>query len=70
MIVGKPLTDREEDVLRRIARGYGNKEIARDLGLSVKTVETYKGRGLEKLGIKSRVDLVRYASRRGWLTGL
>ncbi|HEX2718072.1 MAG TPA: response regulator transcription factor [Gemmatimonadaceae bacterium] len=61
------LSDREREVLLRIARGFSNKEIAATLGLSVKTVETYKGRMAEKLGLRSRVDIVRYAARRGWL---
>jgi DNA-binding NarL/FixJ family response regulator len=61
------LSEREREVLLRIARGFSNKEIAATLGLSVKTVETYKGRMAEKLGLRSRVDIVRYAARRGWL---
>jgi DNA-binding NarL/FixJ family response regulator len=61
------LSEREAEVVRMIALGYSNKEIAAKLGLSVKTVETYKARSLEKLGLRSRVDLVRYAAGRGWL---
>ena len=61
------LSEREEEVLVRMARGYSNKEIAAQLEISVKTVETYKARLMEKLGLRSRVDIVRYASRRGWL---
>ena len=61
------LSDREREVLLRIARGFSNKEIAAALKLSVKTVETYKARMTEKLGLRSRVDIVRYASRQGWL---
>jgi DNA-binding NarL/FixJ family response regulator len=61
------LSERETLVLRLIAHGYSNKEIARQLHLSVKTVETYKARALEKLGINSRVEIVRYAATRGWL---
>jgi DNA-binding NarL/FixJ family response regulator len=63
------LSDRETDVVRLIALGYSNKEIASRLGLSVKTIETYKTRSMEKLGIRSRVDIVQYAARRGWLEG-
>jgi DNA-binding NarL/FixJ family response regulator len=55
------LSDRELEVLRLIALGYANKEIADTLCLSVKTVETYKARLMEKLGLKSRAALVRYA---------
>lgn len=62
------LSERETEVVRMIAHGYSNKEIAAKLGLSVKTVETYKTRSLEKLGLRSRVDIVRYAAARGWLT--
>jgi DNA-binding NarL/FixJ family response regulator len=60
------LSERENAVLRLIAQGYTNKEIASQLGLSVKTVETYKARSMEKLGLRSRVDIVRAASERGW----
>jgi DNA-binding NarL/FixJ family response regulator len=63
------LSDREQEVVRQIALGYSNKEIAARMKLSVKTVETYKSRALEKPGAWSRVDLVRYAARRGWLDG-
>jgi len=61
------LSEREADVIRLIARGYSNKEIAVQLGLSVKTVETYKARAMDKLGLDSRVAIVRYALQRGWL---
>jgi DNA-binding NarL/FixJ family response regulator len=61
------LSERESEVVRLIALGYSNKEIASRLALSVKTVETYKTRSMEKLGIRSRVDIVQYAARRGWL---
>jgi two-component system response regulator NreC len=62
------LSEREEQVLRLIASGYSNKEIAVQLSLSIKTVETYKARLMTKLGIGSRAELVRYALRRGWLS--
>ena len=61
------LSEREAEVVRLIARGFSNKEIAAQLGLSSKTVETYKARSLEKLGLSSRSDLVSYAVQRGWL---
>ena len=61
------LTDREGEVLRLTALGFTNKEAARRLDLGVKSVETYRARGLEKLGLKTRADLVRYASAQGWL---
>ena len=60
-------SERESEVLRLIARGYTNKEIAGQLSVSVKTVETYKSRAMEKLGLRSRVDIVRYAGESGWL---
>jgi DNA-binding NarL/FixJ family response regulator len=62
------LSEREEAVMRLIAQGYSNKEVAAQLEISVKTVETYKSRSMEKLGLESRVDLVRFAVRQGWLT--
>ena len=61
------LSAREEDVLRRIAWGESNKAIARELGISVRTVETYKSRFSEKLGLAARSDIVRYAVRKGWM---
>lgn len=64
---GSQLSERETDVLCLIAKGYSNKEIAAHLDLSVKTVETYKARLMEKLALRSRVDIVRYALRQGWL---
>ena len=64
---GHELSERERAVLRRMAWGYSNKEIAQQLGISVKTVETYKTRMMEKLQLKNRVDIVRYAVRQGWM---
>ncbi|MFZ3359214.1 MAG: response regulator transcription factor [Xanthobacteraceae bacterium] len=61
------LTERETAVLRMAGLGFTNKEIASKLDVGVKSVETYKARGLEKLGLKTRADLVRYASTQGWL---
>jgi DNA-binding NarL/FixJ family response regulator len=55
------LSDREFQVLRMIASGKTVKEIAEDLSLSVKTVSTYRGRILEKTGMKTNADLIRYA---------
>ena len=65
---GADLSERETDVLKLTALGYSHKEIAAKLGVSIKSVETYKARGMEKLGFDTRVDIVRYASSRGWLT--
>ena len=61
------LSDRETEVVRLVARGYSNKEIAAKLEVSVKTVETYRYRAVEKLGLRGRADLVRYAIEQGWL---
>jgi DNA-binding NarL/FixJ family response regulator len=63
----KELTERECQVVKLLARGHINREIADHLNLSVKTIEVHKARSLEKLGLKSRADLVQYALRRGWL---
>ncbi|WP_420128859.1 response regulator [Longimicrobium sp.] len=62
------LSDREEEVLRCIAWGESNKEIAAKLGISTKTVETYKARITDKLGLRSRTEMVRYAVQQGWLS--
>jgi DNA-binding NarL/FixJ family response regulator len=62
------LSQREAAVLRLIAEGYSNKEIGATLEVSVKTVETYKARSMKKLRLRSRVDIVRFANRAGWLT--
>jgi two-component system response regulator NreC len=61
------LTDRETEVLRLVALGHTNQEIAETLFLSVKTVESYKGRLMEKLGLRGRAALVRYAVDAGLL---
>ena len=66
-ITGSKLSDREKEVLRLIALGYSNKEIAVQLDLSAKAIETYKARLIEKLGLSSRSELVRYALNQGWL---
>ncbi|KQT15807.1 MAG: response regulator [Bradyrhizobium sp.] len=64
---GSELTPRESEVLRFIAQGFSNKEIAGQLNISIKTVETYKARALEKLGLFTRADIVRYGVAVGWL---
>ena len=61
------LTDREADVLRLIASGYSNKEIAVRLTLSVKTVEAHKANAMRKLDLSGRIDIVKYAVLQGWL---
>jgi DNA-binding NarL/FixJ family response regulator len=59
--VDDPLSEREHEVLRLIASGRSASDIADDLHLSVKTVSTYRARALEKLGLHSNAELVRYA---------
>jgi DNA-binding NarL/FixJ family response regulator len=63
----KDVSDRESEVLRFIAWGYSNKEIAGRLDLSVKTVEAHKSNAMRKLNMRSRIDIVRYAILQGWL---
>jgi DNA-binding NarL/FixJ family response regulator len=63
----RELTPRETEVLRLIARGFTNKEIAAQLGIGVKTIETHKARSMEKLGLQSRAAIVRLAVEQGWL---
>ena len=65
---GVSLSDREAEVLRLIAAGYSNKEIAAQLELSVKTVEVHKANASRKLGLKGRIDIVKYALLQGWLS--
>lgn len=67
--VSRDLSERETEVLQLIAQGHSNKEIATRLAISVKTVETYKARSMEKLGLTGRADIVRFALQKGWLHG-
>ncbi len=61
------LSSRESEVLRQIAWGYSNKEIAAKFEISVKTVEAHKANAMRKMDIGSRIDIVRYAILQGWL---
>jgi two-component system response regulator NreC len=61
------LSDREREVLKWVARGHTNQEIAEKLFLSVKTIETHRARLAEKLGLRGRAELVRFALERGLL---
>ncbi len=63
----RELTAREEEVLRLIAQGYSNKEISTQLKIAVKTVESHKANLMQKLELRSRTEIVRYAVRQGWL---
>lgn len=72
-VIGNALNDstklslREHQCLHLLAEGYGMKEAARIMSVSIKTIDTYKRRSFEKLGFRSRVDLVKYATCNGWL---
>ena len=60
-----PLTPRESEVVKLVAEGMSTREIAEVLVISPKTVERHRANVLEKLGMRDRVDLTRYAIRRG-----
>jgi DNA-binding NarL/FixJ family response regulator len=59
------LTSREDEVVKLIAEGHSSKEIARRLTISIKTVERHRSNVLEKLGMRDRTELTRYAIRVG-----
>lgn len=61
------LTYRETQVLRLAAVGHSNKEIARRIGLGIKSVETYRYRACKKLMLHSRLDIIRYGASHGWI---
>ncbi len=63
----EPLTQREQEIVCLIAQGNTSKEIAEQLGLQTKTVQNYRARVMEKLGLKTIAQLVRYALRMGWV---
>jgi DNA-binding NarL/FixJ family response regulator len=65
---GTDLSAREIEVLRLTAGGHSNKTIAARLLIGVRTVDTYKARAMVKLGFQNRVEVVRYALSKGWLT--
>jgi DNA-binding CsgD family transcriptional regulator len=56
------------EVLRLIAQGHSNREIAAALDISVKTVEVHKANGMRKLGLRGRSDVVKYGVMSGWLS--
>ena len=64
----KDLSPREREVLRLLAQGYSNQQIATQIRVSVKTVETHRNRLSEKLGLKGRAELYRFAVESGILT--
>jgi DNA-binding NarL/FixJ family response regulator len=61
------ISDRESEVLRLVAVGHSNKEIADRLTISIKTVEVHKANAMRKLGLTGRVDIIRYGVLQGWL---
>jgi DNA-binding NarL/FixJ family response regulator len=61
------VSEREKQVLRMMAVGHSNKEIAAALGITVKTVEVHKANAMRKLRLRGRIDIVRYAILHGWL---
>jgi DNA-binding NarL/FixJ family response regulator len=61
------LSERESEVLRLVAVGHSNIEIASQLDISVKTVEVHKANAMRKLGLTGRVDVIRYGVLQGWL---
>jgi len=63
------LSEREQGVLKLVALGHTSAEIAAQLNLSDKTVDTYRARGMEKLGLNNRAALVRFALQRGLISG-
>lgn len=67
LAAGSRLSEREAEVLRLIAEGHAVKDIAAKLAISTRTLETYRSRAMEKLTLKTRADIVRYALQRGWL---
>jgi DNA-binding NarL/FixJ family response regulator len=60
------LTAREREVLQLLAEGLSNREIAEQLNISIKTVETHRSNMMSKLDVKSKTELVKYALRKGW----
>lgn len=70
---GNPKTihpsDRESEVLRLIALGYSNKEIATRMSLSIKTIEVHKANAMRKLNMRGRIDIIKFAVLQGWLDG-
>ncbi len=64
------LSPREREIFSLVAQGYTNQQIADQLGISIKSVETYRARVMEKLGLRSRADLVQFALSCGILNSI
>lgn len=65
---GNVLSEREQQVLKLVAEGFSSREIANQLSISTKTVEAYRARFADKLGLKSRAQIVQYALNLGFLS--
>jgi two-component system response regulator NreC len=65
--VGDVLSERESAVLLRVAQGYSNKEVATQLGISVKTIESHKANAMAKLGFHTRPEIVQFVFNQGWM---
>jgi len=63
-----PLTSREREVLQLLAEGASNREIAGQLNISVKTVESHRSNMMSKLNVDNKTELIKYAIRKGWAT--
>jgi DNA-binding NarL/FixJ family response regulator len=61
------VSEREKQVLRMMANGHSNKEIAAELDISIRTVEVHKANAMRKLKLRGRIDVVRFAILHGWL---
>ena len=61
----RKLTQREREVIKRVAEGYKNWEIAEQLGVKVRTVEAHRTNAMNKLSLRNRVQLIRYAIQTG-----
>lgn len=68
IVRGKPLTAREEAVARLLCAGLANREIADEVGISVKTVDTHRHHVLVKLGLKNNSALALHGVREGWIS--
>jgi len=66
---GPIISPREETILRLLAAGHRNRDVATSLGISIKTVEAHRYNAMFKLGLRDRRDVMRYAMLRGWLEG-
>jgi DNA-binding NarL/FixJ family response regulator len=64
----RPITQREREVVKMIAEGYKNREIADELGISVKTIETHRANIMNKLALRNVAQLIHYAIQKGMIS--